>query len=256
VAGGRALLAQAARFLAAGGAATAVHYALLVGLVELGRLPPTPATCVGYAAAAALNYGLRRCFVFRSRAPHRRTLPRYLAVLGAGFGLNGGLMALGAGVLGLPYGAVQVVATGLVLVWNFTAHRLWTFGGATAAAPGRPGPDFLEASGGPGGRTMPVGGRSGEGETMKVWRLSPVSTAGPAWQASAWTGAAVVRAETEWRARRLAMLSFGAATEGALTLPDVSPWGDPALVRARELDDPRYPAAGGEAVLDPVGYGY
>ena len=153
--GGRALLAQLARFLAAGGAATAVHYALLFGLVETGLLPPTPATCVGYAVAAAANYGLRRRFVFRSRAPHRRTLPRYLLVLGAGFGLNGGLMALGAGVLGLPYGAVQVVATGLVLVWNFTAHRLWTFGGTAAAAPGRalgPSPPGRAAAraGGPG----------------------------------------------------------------------------------------------------------
>ena len=130
---GRALLAQAARFLAAGGTATAVHYALLVALVEPGLLPPTPATCVGYATAAALNYGLRRRFVFRSRAPHRRTLPRYLVVLGAGFGLNGGLMALGAGLLGLPYAAVQVVATGLVTAWNFAAHRLWTFREAARA---------------------------------------------------------------------------------------------------------------------------
>ena len=248
--GGRALLAQLARFLAAGGAATAVHYALLFGLVETGLLPPTPATCVGYAVAAAANYGLRRRFVFRSRAPHRRTLPRYLLVLGAGFGLNGGLMALGAGVLGLPYGAVQVVATGLVLLWNFTAHRLWTFGGTAAAAPGRAlGPSPPGASGG-------SGGRAGETEPMKVWRLSPVDTGRPEWQASAWTGVAVVRAETERRARRLAVLSFGAATEWGLTLPSMSPWDDPALVRAREVDEPRYPATGGEAVLEPVGYGY
>ena len=91
---------------------------------------------------------------------------------------------------------------------------------------------------------------------MKVWRLSPVDTAGPEWQASAWTGVAVVRAETERRARRLAVLSFGTATEWALTLPSMSPWDDPALVRAREVDEPRYPAADGGAVLEPVGYGY
>jgi putative flippase GtrA len=237
VTGGRALLAQLARFLAAGGTATAIHYVLLFGLVETGLLPPTPATCAGYAVAAAANYWLRRRFVFRSRAPHRRTLPRYLAVLGAGFGLNGGLMALGAGVLGLPYGAVQVAATGLVLAWNFAAHRLWTFGG-------------------PGGRTMPAGVDPEEKEPMRIWRLSPVDTAGPEWQASAWAGAAVVRAETERRARRLAVLSFGAVTEWGLALPSASPWADPALVRARELDEPRYPAAGDENVLEPVGYGY
>ena len=122
---------EACRFLGAGGLATACHYAVLTALVELGPLGPTPATCVGYASGAALNYWLRRRFVFRSRARHRSTAPRYLAVMGAGFGLNGGAMALGAGPLGLPYAAVQVVATGLVLAWNFTAHRLWTFREAT-----------------------------------------------------------------------------------------------------------------------------
>ena len=91
---------------------------------------------------------------------------------------------------------------------------------------------------------------------MRVWRLSPVDTGRPEWQASAWTGVAVVRAETERRARRLAVLSFGAAPERALALPTVSPWGDPALVRAVEAEDPRYPAAGDEDVLEPVGYGY
>src|SRR4051794_36519261 len=73
--GWRALLAQACRFLGAGGLATACHYALLAGLVQLGLLGPTPATCAGYATAAALNYWLRRRFVFRSRAPCRATSP-------------------------------------------------------------------------------------------------------------------------------------------------------------------------------------
>ena len=65
--------------------------------------------------------------MFRSREAHRRTVPRYLAVLGAGFGLNAAVVALGVDLLGLPVAPVQVVATGLVLAWNFTAHRLWTF---------------------------------------------------------------------------------------------------------------------------------
>jgi hypothetical protein len=91
---------------------------------------------------------------------------------------------------------------------------------------------------------------------VKVWKLVPVDTAAPAWRASAWTGTAVVRAETEPRARRLAVLSFGVATERTLVFPSVSPWGDPALVRAVETEDRRYPAAGDENVLEPIGYGY
>jgi putative flippase GtrA len=36
-------------------------------------------------------------------------------------------MRLGVDHLGLPYPVSQVMATVLVLGWNFTAHRLWTF---------------------------------------------------------------------------------------------------------------------------------
>lgn len=123
----RPLLSQGLRFLGAGGLATACHYALLTALVELASLPPVPASSIGYAAAAALNYFLRRCFVFRSRSRHRRTIPRYLAVALTGLSLNTAVMALGVDLLALPYVAVQVIATGMVVVWNFTAHRLWTF---------------------------------------------------------------------------------------------------------------------------------
>src|SRR4051794_23214746 len=84
---GRGLLPQAGRFLAAGAVATSAHYAVLAGLLAAGLLPPVPASCLGYALAAALNYWMRRRLVFRSRRPHRRALPAYLAVLGAGFGL-------------------------------------------------------------------------------------------------------------------------------------------------------------------------
>ena len=143
-------LPQAARFLAAGGLATACHYALLVVLVEAGLLGPTPASAAGYAAAAVLNYHLRRRLVFRSRRPHRRLLPGYLAVMAGGFGLNAAVMALGTGPLALPYPVAQVVATGLVLAWNFAAHRLWTFRAAAAAPPADAGVAGLP--GGPPGR--------------------------------------------------------------------------------------------------------
>jgi putative flippase GtrA len=130
------LPSQLALFLGTGGVATVAHYVLLGGLVELGDLSPTLATCLGFAGAAVLNYWLRRRFVFRSTARVRRTAPRYAAVAGVGFGLNGGTMAFAEVLLGLPYAAVQVAATGLVTAWNFAAHRLWTFRDAASATPG------------------------------------------------------------------------------------------------------------------------
>ncbi|SFF68248.1 GtrA-like protein [Methylobacterium sp. yr596] len=44
-----------------------------------------------------------------------------------GFGLTWLIMAGLARGLGLPYLAAQVVATGVVVFWNFLGHRLWTF---------------------------------------------------------------------------------------------------------------------------------
>jgi putative flippase GtrA len=116
-----------AKFLGASGLATAFQYALLFALVELGGAPAVPASITAYAGGSGLNYWLRRGFVFRSRARHCWAVPRYLVVAGVGLGLTGLIMRLGVEYLGLPYPVSQVAATTLVLGWNFTAHRLWTF---------------------------------------------------------------------------------------------------------------------------------
>jgi putative flippase GtrA len=44
-----------------------------------------------------------------------------------GFGLTGVLMHAFTRVLGAPYLPAQVVTTGIVLLWSFAAHRIWTF---------------------------------------------------------------------------------------------------------------------------------
>jgi putative flippase GtrA len=126
-AGVQSLPLLAAKFLSASGLATAFQYVLLLALVELGSAAVVPASIAAYAGGSGLNYWLRRGFVFRSRACHRRAVPRYLVVAGVGLGLTGLMMRLGVDYLSLPYPVSQVAATALVLGWNFTAHRLWTF---------------------------------------------------------------------------------------------------------------------------------
>ena len=117
----------AVKFLGASGLATAFQYALLVVLVELGNVSALPASLAAYLGGSGLNYWLRRGFVFRSRARHRRAVPRYLIVTGVGLGLTGFMVGFCVHDLGLPYPLAQVAATSVVLGWNFTAHRLWTF---------------------------------------------------------------------------------------------------------------------------------
>lgn len=130
--GAQARLLVAVKFVGASELATAFQYSLLLALVELGGAAAVPASAAAYLGGSGLNYWLRRRVVFRSRARHRRTVPRYLAVTGVGLGLTGLVMRLGVDHLGLPYPLAQVAATAVVLGWNFTAHRLWTFAGAAS----------------------------------------------------------------------------------------------------------------------------
>jgi hypothetical protein len=89
---------------------------------------------------------------------------------------------------------------------------------------------------------------------MRVWRLLPIDPHAEAWQASTHKGPALVRAETEWRARQLATARF--ARDATRRSTAAAPWEDGGTVRAEVADEPRYPHHGPEGVLDPVGWDF
>lgn len=115
---------------------TATHYAALVALVELGHLDEVVASTAGATIGAAVNYTLNRRFTFDSNAAHGPALAKFFAVAGAGLGLNWLLMLMLTSASTLHYLVAQLLSTGAVLLWGFTANRLWTFAdGASTAQP-------------------------------------------------------------------------------------------------------------------------
>ena len=114
-------------FAIAGAASAVVHYGVLVALVQMARWQPVTATLCGYVAGGFVSYLLNRRLTFVSRRDHRAALPRFVAVAGVGFALTGLIMAVLTGLPGVPYLPAQVVTTGVVLVWSFIAHKIWTF---------------------------------------------------------------------------------------------------------------------------------
>ena len=135
---GMSVKTQFVKFALVGGLATAVHYAILVALVESLRWPPVAATSVGFAVSALGNYLLNRRFTFRSRRRHVEAAPRFAVVAVVGFWINAGVVWLAFDAAGLHYLVAQVVATLATLGWNFAGNRHWTFG---HAAPSPPPPD-------------------------------------------------------------------------------------------------------------------
>ena len=133
----RGIGGQFAAFFGVGLAAAVVHYGLLVGLVEGGVADPVPATLAGYLAGGLVSYALNRRHTYRSRRPHAEAGWRFAVVALVGFGLTGVLMHALTRSLHIPYLPAQVVTTGIVLLWSFAAHRIWTFRAVDIAEPGK-----------------------------------------------------------------------------------------------------------------------
>lgn len=107
--------------------ATAVHYLVLVMLVEVAGIDASVAAGFGAACGALAAYAGNRRFTFASRAPHARALPRFLAVAAAGIATSAMLVRAGTEWLGLPYLLPQVAATALVLAGGYVLNRRWSF---------------------------------------------------------------------------------------------------------------------------------
>ena len=120
---------QMSAFVAVGVVAAVAHYGVLIGLVEAGGFDPVPATLLGYVAGGIVSYRLNRRVTYASDRPHKQAGWRFAVVAGVGFLLTWVFMHVFTGSLGAPYLPAQIVTTGIVLVWSFVAHKLWTFRG-------------------------------------------------------------------------------------------------------------------------------
>ncbi|WP_238858275.1 GtrA family protein [Faunimonas pinastri] len=130
---------QVTSFLLVGGIATAAHYAVLIAMVEAAHIAPLPATLAGYLTGGVISYRLNRSRTFRSTRSHAEAGWRFVAVAGGGFLMTLALMEAFVVRLGLPYLPAQMATTGLLLIWSFSANRLWTFSSGERTAPADPG---------------------------------------------------------------------------------------------------------------------
>jgi putative flippase GtrA len=118
---------QLSVFALVGVVATTLHYAVLVGLVELAAWAPVPGALAGYLSGGIVSYYLNRRHTFASDRPHEETTWRFALVALVGFCLTYGFMGLFVDRMGAPYLPAQIVTTGVVFFWSYLGNRLWTF---------------------------------------------------------------------------------------------------------------------------------
>ena len=118
---------QFARYAVVGVCATAAQYIILVLLVEFLGMEAVIASTLGAIAGSIVSYFMNHRFTFKSEKRHREALWQFYSIAIIGTALNALLMYSGTHGLQMHYMIAQVMTTGLVLIWNFTGNRYWTF---------------------------------------------------------------------------------------------------------------------------------
>ncbi len=123
------------RFLAVGSVGTLLDFSLLT-LLKLAGLPTLAANSLSFLAGLANNFTWNRLWTFGDSAqPNwRRQLVQFTMVSLVGLVLSNTIVLLLEGLLGNALGhpawgylPAKVIATGVVMFWNYFANRLWTF---------------------------------------------------------------------------------------------------------------------------------
>ena len=121
------IIQQFLRFAGVGVIGTTGHYAVLIILVELFDYNPVFGSFLGFLTGALINYFLNRRYTFASNSRHAVALPKFILVAVVGMIINIMVMSALVETFDLQYLLAQVVATALVLIWNFSVNKYWTF---------------------------------------------------------------------------------------------------------------------------------
>jgi putative flippase GtrA len=121
------LVMQFICFTGVGAFGTAVHYLILIGLVQVLKVNSVLGSGVGFIGGAMVNYALNYRFVFRSSKQHHKTIIKFFMVAMMGFFINILIMFLMTRLIQWNYLYSQFAATAVVLCWTFIGNKVWTF---------------------------------------------------------------------------------------------------------------------------------
>ena len=82
---------------------------------------------LGFSFSIGLNYVLNRTWTFHSEASFGCEFIKYLSVVLIGLALNHIIVFMTHDKLKVNFYVAKVIAVGIVFVWNFSMHTLFTF---------------------------------------------------------------------------------------------------------------------------------
>jgi putative flippase GtrA len=126
-----------ARFIAVGCTAAAVHFGMVVLLVETRTASPLAANVVGWLVAFLVSFSGQHRLTFADRsAPMLRAARRFFAISAAGFATNEAAYGLLLKVTAIRYDVALAIVLVAVAVMTYVLSSRWAFLGSRT----RPGP--------------------------------------------------------------------------------------------------------------------
>ncbi len=127
-------IARFLRYCVAGGAATATDFAVLWFLVWVVGWQHLPwyviAATLSFLCATGVNFSISWKWVFADRQGRMgRQFARFFTVTVVGIAINNGIIVLGVETFGLAVLFAKLIATAVVVFYNFAANNWWAFRG-------------------------------------------------------------------------------------------------------------------------------
>lgn len=122
------LIQQFLKFSVVGVIAFIIDFGIMVALTELVGFSPVFSAGISYSVSTVFNYvaSMRYVFAHREGLSRTREFIIFVTLSVIGLGLNEAIMWLGANLVGDKwYMLTKVVATALVMFWNFLSRKRW-----------------------------------------------------------------------------------------------------------------------------------
>ncbi len=119
------LIAQIMKFGVVGVIAFVIDYGLMVLLTEAFGVNYLISATVSFAVSVTFNYFASMRYVFRHKEgmSKRREFVIFVVLSVIGLGINDLIMWLGTDLGGISYLITKLVATFIVMVWNFVTRK-------------------------------------------------------------------------------------------------------------------------------------
>ncbi len=121
------LIAQFAKFGVVGGIAFLIDYGVMVLLTEVFGVNYLVSATISFIVSVVFNYlaSMRYVFTHKEDMSRRREFIIFIVLSVIGLGLNDLCMWFFTGLLGISYLISKIIATAIVMVYNFITRKIF-----------------------------------------------------------------------------------------------------------------------------------